>query len=58
MSCDNLQGNGQLLEKLMHEYVDLFGEDLKSLAEWIRLNVTFPNSMVDRITPMTQPSDI
>ena len=28
------------------------------LAEWVANNVTFPNSMVDRITPATRPEDI
>ena len=30
----------------------------KELAAWMEENVTFPNSMVDRITPATRPADI
>ena len=30
----------------------------KELAAWMEENVTFPNSMVDRITPATRPEDI
>ena len=28
------------------------------MAEWVQQNVTFPNSMVDRITPVTTPEDV
>lgn len=28
------------------------------LLPWIESNISFPNSMVDRITPATIPSDI
>ena len=28
------------------------------LAEWIEQNVTFPNSMVDRIVPATGPTEL
>jgi mannitol 2-dehydrogenase len=55
MSCDNLQGNGNLTKKLMLDYSSLYSENL---AKWIEENVSFPNSMVDRITPMTTPADV
>lgn len=55
MSCDNLQANGNLTKKLMLDYSSLYSEDL---AKWIEENVSFPNSMVDRITPMTTPADV
>ena len=29
-----------------------------ALHDWIAANVTFPNSMVDRITPATTPADV
>jgi len=29
-----------------------------SLADWIEQHVSFPNSMVDRITPVTTPEFI
>lgn len=34
------------------------GAQDKELAAWMEENVTFPNSMVDRITPATRPADI
>lgn len=55
MSCDNLQGNGHLAKKLTLEYARLLKPDL---ADWIEANVSFPNSMVDRITPATTPAFI
>ena len=50
MSCDNLPGNGHLTQKLVIQFAKLIDQDL---AEWIEKKVTFPNSMVDRITPVT-----
>lgn len=50
MSCDNLPGNGHLTQKLVLQFAELIDADL---AVWIKENVTFPSSMVDRITPIT-----
>ncbi|NCO03961.1 MAG: mannitol dehydrogenase family protein [Alphaproteobacteria bacterium] len=50
MSCDNLPGNGHLTQKLVLQFATLIDTDL---ARWIQDNVTFPNAMVDRITPVT-----
>lgn len=50
MSCDNLPGNGDLTKKLVLQFATLINADL---SKWINDNVTFPNSMVDRITPVT-----
>ena len=55
MSCDNIMTNGKVARTAT------LGEALRSsseLAEWIGEHVTFPNSMVDRITPATSPDDI
>lgn len=54
-SCDNIQKNGDLLKKMLLTYAK---EAEPSLTGWIEKHVTFPNSMVDRITPVTKPSDI
>lgn len=54
-SCDNIQGNGHMTEKMLLSFVQ---EAAPELVEWIQQNVTFPNSMVDRITPATDPKDI
>jgi mannitol 2-dehydrogenase len=55
LSCDNVQGNGHMAQKMFTAFADL--KDA-ALGAWIRSSVTFPNSMVDRITPVTQDSDI
>ncbi len=54
-SCDNIQKNGDLLKRMLLAYVK---EAEPGLTGWIEKRITFPNSMVDRITPVTQPSDI
>lgn len=54
-SCDNIQGNGQMAKKMLLSYVEKAEPELVS---WIEKNVSFPNSMVDRITPATSPIDI
>jgi mannitol 2-dehydrogenase len=50
MSCDNIPGNGHVCENAVAGLAELADPEL---ARWIRANVTFPNSMVDRITPAT-----
>ncbi|MDW5289773.1 mannitol dehydrogenase family protein [Formosa sp. PL04] len=54
-SCDNIKGNGDLAKRMLLSYVEKAEPDLMS---WIEANVSFPNSMVDRITPATSPIDI
>ena len=54
MSCDNIQGNGDLLKRHLIAFAEL--RDPK-LARWLGSNCTFPNSMVDRITPATNDED-
>lgn len=49
LCCDNIRSNGTMLESNLHAYLEAFGET--ELIAWIRNNVTFPSSMVDRITP-------
>ncbi|WP_326984469.1 mannitol dehydrogenase family protein [Chryseobacterium sp. MYb264] len=55
LSCDNLQHNGDTTKKAFAAFIEAQDKDL---AEWVRSNVTFPNSMVDRITPATTPQDV
>ena len=50
MSCDNLPGNGDVARAAV---LGLAQAADKDLAAWIKDNVTFPNGMVDRITPAT-----
>ncbi|MEO0827157.1 MAG: mannitol dehydrogenase family protein [Cyanobacteria bacterium J06642_9] len=55
LSCDNIQGNGNVAGKMLTTFANLQNPDL---GQWITEHVTFPNSMVDRITPATTPADI
>ena len=55
LTCDNLQHNGNTAKKA---FMSFFKAQDPSLAEWAESNVTFPNSMVNRITPATTPADI
>lgn len=50
MSCDNVEGNGEVARHAFTTYARAKDADL---ADWIEENVAFPNSMVDRITPAT-----
>ncbi|OZG69989.1 mannitol dehydrogenase [Hahella sp. CCB-MM4] len=50
MSCDNLPHNGEVARKALLTFTGLQDQEL---ARWIDENVSFPNAMVDRITPMT-----
>ncbi len=50
MSCDNLPHNGRIAREATVGTARLIDE---SLADWIDENVSFPNAMVDRITPAT-----
>jgi mannitol 2-dehydrogenase len=54
-SCDNLQGNGDILHQTV---VGLAQASDPDLAAWIDENVTFPNSMVDCIVPATGPGEL
>ncbi len=54
MSCDNIQGNGALARRMITAFA---AQRDPELAEWITENVAFPNSMVDRITPVTTEED-
>ena len=54
-SCDNLQGNGAVLRQTV---VSLARASDPDLAEWIDASCTFPNSMVDCITPATGPTEL
>ena len=55
MSCDNIQGNGQVLRGAVLAFAALIDP---SLADWIAANARFPSTMVDRITPVTTAADI
>jgi mannitol 2-dehydrogenase len=54
MSCDNLQGNGHLSQMAFTAFARLRDPEL---GGWVEREVEFPNSMVDRITPVTTDAD-
>ncbi|HET6295460.1 MAG TPA: mannitol dehydrogenase family protein [Kribbella sp.] len=54
MSCDNIPGNGHVAKKMLTSFARLKDPEL---ADWIESEVRFPNSMVDRITPVTADAD-
>ncbi|MEA2292781.1 MAG: mannitol 2-dehydrogenase, partial [Solirubrobacteraceae bacterium] len=54
MSCDNLQGNGDLARRVFTAFAQLRDPEL---GAWVEREVRFPNSMVDRITPVTTDDD-
>jgi mannitol 2-dehydrogenase len=47
MSCDNIELNGSVAQAAI----------AARAGEWVRSDVAFPNSMVDRITPVTTDAD-
>jgi fructuronate reductase len=53
--CDNIPGNGELAHRVVHDLAALVDEDL---ATWFRESVSVVTTMVDRITPRTQPDDV
>lgn len=55
MSCDNIEHNGDMARKMLLTFAEAQNPDL---AKWISQEVCFPNSMVDRITPVTAKTDI
>ncbi|WP_324343335.1 mannitol dehydrogenase family protein [Baekduia sp.] len=54
LSCDNLPGNGAVARRAALAAAERVGG---GLSPWIQEHCTFPNSMVDRITPMTSDAD-
>lgn len=50
LSCDNLPGNGAVTRSAVVGLAERVDRDL---AAWIRREVSFPNAMVDCITPRT-----
>jgi mannitol 2-dehydrogenase len=54
LSCDNLPGNGKVAREAITRVSDARSDDL---ARYLETSCTFPNSMVDRITPQTSDAD-
>jgi mannitol 2-dehydrogenase len=55
VSCDNIEGNGDVAREAFTAYAE---REHPSLAGWMAEHTQFPNSMVDRITPATSPEVI
>ena len=55
MSCDNIEGNGDVARRTFAAFASLKDADL---GAWVESEVRFPNSMVDRITPVTTAADV
>ncbi len=51
LCCDNIRDNGGMLRRNFLAFLTLAGKD--RLRQWVMEHVTFPSSMVDRITPQT-----
>jgi len=49
LCCDNIRQNGKMLQRNFASYLNVMKR--RDLAQWVDENVTFPCSMVDRITP-------
>ena len=54
VSCDNIVSNGAFSRTAALGEANRISPDL---AAWVDANITFPNSMVDRITPATTDAD-
>ena len=54
LSCDNVPRNGDAARDATLSAAARLDRDL---PEWVERHCTFPNSMVDRITPATSPAD-
>jgi mannitol-1-phosphate/altronate dehydrogenase len=54
VSCDNLRHNGEVARAAFVGFASALDQDL---GAWIDSNVTFPNSLVDRITPSVSADD-
>ncbi len=54
LSCDNIEGNGDVARRSFAAFAGLRDP---ALGEWVGREVAFPNSMVDRITPVTTDGD-
>ena len=49
-SCDNMEHNGDVMRRMLYAFIAKADPEMIS---WLDRYVAFPNSMVDRITPVT-----
>lgn len=55
MSCDNVHANGAVTRRVLTAFA---GAGDAGLGRWIDEHVSFPGSMVDRVTPRTTDADV
>jgi fructuronate reductase len=55
VSCDNLSSNGTITRGVLLELCSAVDS---ALHDWVATNISFPNTMVDRITPRTTGEDL
>jgi len=56
LSCDNIPENGAVLKKILFQFVECMYD--KELLHYLTQSISFPCTMVDRITPMTTETKI
>jgi mannitol 2-dehydrogenase len=54
MSCDNIQGDSEVAHRMFTAHAGALDP---GFGAWVEAEVPFPNSMVDRITPVTTDAD-
>lgn len=54
MSCDNIPHNGKVAKEALMSFANIVAPEL---VGWMDANMSFPNSMVDRVTPGTKDED-
>mgnify|MGYP002072143372 CR=1 FL=1 len=52
-SCDNIEHNGDIMRSMLYAFISKADP---AMISWLDTYITFPNSMVDRITPVTTDS--
>jgi fructuronate reductase len=55
VSCDNVAGNGAMARRVVRDLAERVDS---ALLDWLEQAVTFPTTMVDRITPRTTAEDV
>jgi fructuronate reductase len=59
VSCDNLPCNGERTGTLVRAFAAALPDaESRPLLAWLDANVTFPNTMVDRMVPATTAADL
>lgn len=69
VSCDNLPSNGRRLHGLVGQALAVLAESTgarngadgaraERIADWLRANITYPGTMVDRIVPASTPETL